>query len=223
MALGKTPKNDKPAREIGPSRIANTGYVAGSDGHVAIESYLEASFLYLLRFDPEVESFKTQALTIPWTDEDGKSRKYTPDILVHYKSGPPELIEVKHTALLSRDREVLEKKFSAAQAYTQDKGWVFRLVTEDDIPEMLVINYRFLDRYRKSGLLPDSGISDRILSVLPVGVTTTPKALLELLCASDDAKALYLPYLWQLVATGEIYCDLSARITMSSTIRLART
>ncbi|MFA5082147.1 MAG: TnsA endonuclease N-terminal domain-containing protein, partial [Hydrogenophilaceae bacterium] len=66
------------------------------------ESTLEQDYFVLLRFDPWVEKFIEQPITVPWTDQNGKVRKYTPDVLVHFRSDvapedrrPPLLVEVK--------------------------------------------------------------------------------------------------------------------------------
>ena len=61
-----------------------------------VESTLEADFLMLLDFDCAVVNFETQPLTISYKGNEGESRRYTPDVLVHYKNGKKILYEVKH-------------------------------------------------------------------------------------------------------------------------------
>lgn len=207
-----------PTRKIGPSRIANTGRVVGVDGFVAVESYLEASYLLLLSFDPDVERFKTQPVTLRWLNEEGQPRQYTPDVLVSYRSRPTELVEVKHSKLLWRDRDVLKPKFRRAYQWGHEQGFRFRVVTEKKIPETLVKNLRFLDRYRRPGLKIDQSNVALIRRAVEQTSPTTPEMLLRALSNNAEQQGQLLPALWHLVATGHIKCDLNLPIGMASPI-----
>lgn len=206
------------ARKIGPSRTANTGRVVGVDGFVAVESYLEASYLLLLSFDPDVERFQTQPVTLRWLNEEGQTRQYTPDVLVSYRSRPTELVEVKHSKLLWRDREVLKPKFRRAYQWGHEQGFRFRVVTEKKIPETLVKNLRFLDRYRRPGLKIDQSNIALIRRAVEQTSPITPEVLLRALSNSSEQQGQLLPALWHLVATGYIKCDLLLPIGMASPI-----
>jgi len=48
----------------------------------AFESSLERDFLLLLDFDPEVVLYEEQPVTINYHDDQGRRRRYTPDVLV---------------------------------------------------------------------------------------------------------------------------------------------
>ncbi|WP_158021075.1 TnsA endonuclease N-terminal domain-containing protein [Chromobacterium sphagni] len=67
------------------------------------ESTLERDLMEILRFDPNVEYFTAQPVTIGYCDQFGKMRTYTPDGLIPFKptaslTPQPVLYEVKYRA-----------------------------------------------------------------------------------------------------------------------------
>ncbi|HUH60104.1 MAG TPA: TnsA endonuclease N-terminal domain-containing protein, partial [Candidimonas sp.] len=70
----------------------------------------------ILRFDPEVEQFLPQPLTLEYLAAGGNKRRYTPDGLIRFKattgiSPPPILFEVKYRADFRKDWKILLPKF----------------------------------------------------------------------------------------------------------------
>ncbi|RBB63100.1 TnsA endonuclease N-terminal domain-containing protein [Xanthomonas oryzae] len=91
-----------PVRKIAKSYRNVTGIVAAAKaaGPAQFESTLERDFLTRLEFSPYVRSFEVQPVTLSWHD-DGRERRYTPDVLVHFKARhgaepTPLLCEVKY-------------------------------------------------------------------------------------------------------------------------------
>lgn len=126
-----------PVRKI-PKNYRNVTGVAShlkSNGKAMFESTLERDFLTLLEFNPSVESFEVQPVTIHWVDDSNKARTYTPDVLAyfHLTSNPTTLYEVKYRSELRESWTELKPKFKAALKYTRSKGWRFKLITENEI------------------------------------------------------------------------------------------
>ena len=124
-----------PVREIGVSTRGVTGSVPSFGRY---ESSLERDLMEILRFDPHVERFTPQPLTIEYLDRDGRTRNYTPDGLIHFKADSgshqvPVLFEVKHREDFRKDWKILLPKFRAAKAYCLVQGWRFEVFTEREI------------------------------------------------------------------------------------------
>lgn len=99
MPVRKIPKNYR--------NVTGIAAHAKADGPAMFESTLERDFITLLEFDPAVETFEVQPLTLDWTDRDGKSRRYTPDVLATFNTlhghRSKTLYEVKYRDELRND------------------------------------------------------------------------------------------------------------------------
>jgi putative transposase len=127
-------------RVVPPNARSLTGQLAAtkSVGRAEFESSLERDWLVCLERDPMVVRFEVQPVRVEYTDERGRARSYTPDVLVSYGDGrPPTLFEVKHRVDLDpagpAERLALVRKFRAARAFVQVRGWRFRVVSEREI------------------------------------------------------------------------------------------
>lgn len=100
--------------------------------------------------DDRVEEWASEPFPIKYKSPvDGKYHSYWPDIFVKYKDGskflyeikpeketkPPEPSKKKTKRYL---KEVItwginEQKFLAATKYCEDKGWIFRILTEKEL------------------------------------------------------------------------------------------
>jgi hypothetical protein len=96
---------------------------------IAFESLLERDFIYLLDYDVRVERFEEQPLTIEYRQE-GELRHYTPDFQL-LESRQSVLVECKPEHFV--DTEENRRKFVAARAWCEDRGWEFRVVTEQEV------------------------------------------------------------------------------------------
>ena len=112
-----------PVRKI-PKNYRNVTGVAShhkATGRAMFESTLERDFLTLLEFDPAVESFEVQPVTVHWLDESDKERIYTPDVLAYFHSThhPTTLYEVKYRSELKELWPELKPKFRAALQFAR--------------------------------------------------------------------------------------------------------
>jgi hypothetical protein len=111
------------------------------------ESYLERDCFFLLDYDPAVETFSEQPLTLTYADGD-KTRHYTPDIGVRTHDHQELLIECKPLARVkSADNQ---RKLTAAQSWCRDHGWSFCVATEAELRQGPYLNnVKLLTRYAR--------------------------------------------------------------------------
>jgi hypothetical protein len=211
----------KPVRNIPINNRSLTGRVstrkAGAVGE--FESSLERDFLVLLDFDPAVETFTTQPLRIPWRDSEGRSRQYTPDVLVRYRTveeAPNRrrewLFEVKYRDDLFQQWAYLKPALKAARRYCRERGWAFGIRTEVEIRGPRLENARFLRPYRRGDIDPSSRRA--VAEAIAQATVPEPEAVLASITENVWERAELLHTLWQLVARGEVRADLSAPLGM---------
>ncbi|QRO33317.1 TnsA endonuclease N-terminal domain-containing protein [Chromobacterium violaceum] len=213
MPVRKIPKNYRNVTGIAAHRKAN--------GPAMFESTLERDFITLLEFDPGVETFEVQPLTLEWTDTDGKIRRYTPDVLATFKRPHGQhskvLYEVKYRDELRKCWQDLRPKLRAAVHYARAEGWRFKIVTEVEIRSQYLDNAKFLLPFVRQGPAEEAHMDllDEQLSRLH---QATPAKLLAAVFQDEWNQARLLPSLWYLVGTGQIGTDLSKKLTMTSPI-----
>lgn len=143
--------SDDPVRKIkNNTSKKNIGYFPSKKNQksIAYESLLEKDYMYLLEYDKDVLSFTEQPLTIEYNCFD-KRRTYTPDLKVS-RNNKTQIIEVKpYTKLieiLNDDKK--KEKFIAAYHYCSQNNFEFKIVTDRDIHNGLILkNIKYLFRY----------------------------------------------------------------------------
>lgn len=219
------PRRLPPARKIGLGRRALTGLIPSqklSEGASArFESSLERDFFALLEFSNDVLGWDPQPVQIPIPD----GRPYVPDVLVRWLGENPEqddvetvLYEVKYREELRRRWRELRPRYRAAARYARDRGWRFRLVTEDRIRTPALFNAKFLLPYLNDP--PNTADAMQLMHAMEVMGETTPADLL-LACSADPwVRGRLVTSLWRLIASRLIATDLSMKLTMTSEIWL---
>ncbi|WP_333810596.1 TnsA endonuclease N-terminal domain-containing protein [Idiomarina baltica] len=187
------------------------------------ESTLERDFLTIIEFDTNVQSYDVQPVSIPWIDEKGKRRIYTPDVLVEFQAGKCPfsrfdviLCEVKYRSELQRKWTDFKPKFKAAIKYAKLKGWRFKLVTEDEIRTPFMENARFLQPYLSESL--DESHEALLLEQLISFRECSVDALIKSIFNDKWAQAELIQSLWWLIASRRVSTDLNEPLTMSSRI-----
>lgn len=223
-----------PTRRITRSPVKVTGTVP--DGQ-AFESTLEEDFFVLLRFNRLVKSFESQTETVEWLDEAKKIRKYTPDVLVHYRhdiaasaNWPPVLCEVKpdlnETSESPRRRMPPRKeneaenqlKWAAATRYAARRGWEFKVVRESEIRTPYFTNARFLLRHLERGV--ESRFDSDLLEALAERGSLTLAAWAGTQASSVEERARVLPACYRLIATQRVEIDLTKLLTLDSVVKV---
>lgn len=213
MPVRKVPKNYRNVTGIAAHRKA--------EGAAMFESTLERDFIALLEFDPSVERFEVQPITLDWADDQGRARSYTPDVLVMFKShGLPRrtvLYEVKYRSDLRADWPELRQKFKAAIKYARQQGWRFKIVTEVEIRTPYLDNAVFLLQFIRRGP-SEEGHMALLVDQLATMRHTTSADLLAACCRDEWHRAALIPSLWYLVGTRQIGANLDEKLTMASAI-----
>jgi len=113
---------------------------------VAFESLIERDYLYLLDYEPDIEWFEEQPLTIKYQHDD-MVLHYTPDFHL-VETGQNVLVECKPHAFVDKDEN--RRKFRAARTWCADREWGFRVVTDRDIRTGFRLeNVQLLTRYAR--------------------------------------------------------------------------
>jgi hypothetical protein len=129
---------------------------------VAFESLIERDYLYLLDYEPNVEWFEEQPLTVEYR-HDGKVLHYTPDFHIVEAGRGDVLIECKPLAFVDKDEN--RRKFRAARFWCANRGWAFRIVTDQDVRAGFRLeNVKLLTRYARHVVEP--GTKGRIYALL---------------------------------------------------------
>lgn len=193
-----------------------------SGGVAQFESTLERDLLILLNWNPYVESFLCQPITINYNDG-SKHRKYTPDLLVKYanKKQPPLLIEVKHRKDLKKDWAELKPKFRAAIHYAKQHNMRFKIMTEIEIRTQLLKNIVFLEPFSNFKWLEHEDVSLKITDTMGVLRQSTPKDLISSLMYAEENQAKAIRWIWRLIYDGRLETDLTKPLTMNSPIWLS--
>lgn len=120
---------------------------------VAFESLIERDYLYFLDYDADVEWFEEQPLTIEYPCE-GKTLHYTPDFHT-VEAGRDVLVECKPLAFVDRDEN--QRKFKAAHIWCEGRGWIFHIVTDDELRTgSRLENVKLLTRYARHIVEPQA-------------------------------------------------------------------
>lgn len=203
-------------RRIPISLVSMTGEVLGSE----FESALERDLILRTAFDSGVDWFQTQPVKIEYRDAKGKSRSYTPDLLIHFLKGSkgarrPQLCEVKYRADLIADRDQLLPKFRAARAYCREQGWEFKVYDEQRIRTPRLANIQFLWRYKTSthcGVYYSQIMAEMVKMSGPISMLPLLKRMYPYSRKRGEAIWVW----WTMVVGGSIKCDLDQPLSHST-------
>ncbi len=118
---------------------------------VAFESLIERDFIYLLDFESDVTWFAEQPLTISYQHKK-KTLGYTPDFHV-IRGDQNILVECKPQKFISKDDN--QRKFAAAQAWCEAKGWVFQVISDEQLRcGYRVHNVKLLTQFARYNIEP---------------------------------------------------------------------
>ncbi|MGI4802077.1 MAG: TnsA endonuclease N-terminal domain-containing protein [Janthinobacterium lividum] len=196
------------SRTIMPGQRGNRGRMLLLDQDVPHESDLERDFLLTLRFEPTLAAVRAQPFAIPCVSADGRTTRYTPDFLV-VMAGPPArgmLVEIKYVADLKADWRNLKPRLRAGRSRAHDLGLDFLLLTERQIRDAQLENYRFLDRFRL--IARDEAVEEHLVHRLASVGPSSPRRLLAATFETEQWQHHAKPFMWKLVATGRIMASM---------------
>lgn len=183
---------------------------------VAFESLIERDFVYLLDYEPTVEWFAEQPLTVQYQHA-GKQRQYTPDFHVIYR-GRPFLFECKPAQRVTEPENQL--KFAAARQWCQQQGWTFGIVTDAYLARnWRMTNIKLLTQFARYVIPPET--KSRIFAAL--AAASGPMTISDVMhqVQPQAPQALMIPIL-HMAYQHEVTLPLNkGRITAVSQLALA--
>jgi hypothetical protein len=186
------------------------------------ESTLERDFMLLMQFDPAVDIYTPQPLTIDYLDTAGSARRYTPDGLIEWRSDRPVhdprpiLVEIKYREAFKGEWRAWRERARVARNYAGEQGWLFHVYTEREIRTPALENARFLLPYLRRASVPET--EHWLLEQLTELAESTPRELVSSSYRDKWNQAALLPVLWRLLAERSIGFDLTKPLTMQSAI-----
>lgn len=208
-----------PVRRIGIQSRSVTGTMPNGNRY---ESTLERDFMILMQFDPAVDVFTPQPLTLTYCGADGLLHRYTPDGLIEWRvdrpvhDPRPVLVEIKYREdVIGKWRE-WRARARAARAFAAEKGWLFMMFTEREIRTPALENATFLLPYLRRKIEPEMELW--LLDRLAELVESTPRDLVGTLYRHKWNQATLIPVMWRLLAERRIGFDIAQTLNMRSTI-----
>jgi hypothetical protein len=187
------------------------------DRMVDFESLIERDFIFLLDFDPQVEAFSEQPLTIEY-EADGQQWRYTPDFHI-IRNGRYILVECKPEKLVQLPKN--QRKIAAGQAWCAAKGWTYQLVTDTQLRRGYRLpNIKLLTQFARYPLHPE--IRNRIMGHLLL-TEPAPVTVAELMAkvAPGQPQAVQIP-IYHLAFHHELLLPIDeGPISLDSPVRLA--
>jgi TnsA endonuclease N terminal len=199
---------------------------------VQAESLLEYDFLNILDFDPRVEKYGEQCLSVPWADATGRRRRYSPDVLVKFDRHAMKadlrlaatVYEVKPAEVLAQNWADLKPKYRATLRNLRGTGVRFRLITDRHVDKVFAANVRFLLNYKKASFQNEKSVEDKSMDTALLSMVwamkgpTTPQQILDEFGQGFDLRAHLLTRVWYFVATCTLDADLVQPLTMSTLV-----
>jgi hypothetical protein len=201
-------------RKIKPTRLSVSG-LHSFRGEIAVpyESTLERDFVKRCEFQLSVVEVISQPIEIPFIGQNGRKYKYTPDYLVYYKLGSrsyenypkPLLVEVKPREKWKKHFRDWCPKWKAANKYSKEQGWRFRIYDEFRIRDSVLKNIKFLERYTRMRF--DIEDMNQILeTVSEMGTCSVDYLIARFYCGHSKAQGIAL--IWHLLGTRKLECDI---------------
>jgi hypothetical protein len=206
----------------------------GGPQTVHAESMLEHDFFCILDFDQRVEKYKEQAVVVPWKDSKGRFRRYTPDVLVKFRSSEHHedqahvlstIFEIKPYPVVKHNWAKLAEKIRGIKKTLDGTGVEFKLVTERQIKPTFLKNVRFLLDYESKKLINDQRLTDsqharmmRVRDSIPKVGVTTPRLILNSITDDVIEQAYLVPWIWNFLRGGSLQADLITPLTMDTEV-----
>lgn len=208
-----------PVRRIGVQSRSVTGTMPNGNRY---ESTLERDFMLLMQFDPAVDVYTPQPLTLNYVGQDGRSHRYTPDGLIewrvdlHVHDPRPVLVEIKYREDIVGKWREWRTRARAAKAFAAEKGWLFMIFTEREIRTPALENATFLLPYLRRESAPE--MEQWLLDRLDQLGESTPRDLVGGMYRDRWNQATLIPVMWRLLAQRRIGFDVAQTLNMRSMI-----
>lgn len=218
-----------PVRKINSNYFSLTGKFSSCrlDTTIDFESNLEQDFLYHLELDKLVSQIEEQPIKIKYKSKSGRMTNYVPDFKVVFdekSSSTPKshkgivLYEVKYRQDLEKNWAKLKEKFKAAIHYCSQRGWKFRIITDEELKTEYLVNCKFLDQMKRNYYEFEDETAKSFKDTLKVMKVATVNQLLNATFKSAAKQAESVGLIWKLIESNEIGADLSKSLNKHSLI-----
>lgn len=187
---------------------------------------LKADFEALLAFEASVSGYNTRPVRIDYTDAHGEPRFAYPDYLVHFlpnlfhgTSRKLLLIELLERTEWLGQTETCRLRFAAARGVALERGWLFQVFIERDLPGVRVQNIRFLRSYLHGH--HDQATDEALLECLGTLRRSTLQGWWEAYLhrnSHSPHSRQALPQMLRLVAARTVAIDLNTPLSPSSAV-----
>lgn len=186
---------------------------------IGYESKLERDYYLRLEFDKSIASYEEQPIRLAGVVA-GKSVSYTPDCLIKYHDPgkATRLVEIKFQSELVEKAAELEPRFSLARSYACDHSLEFAIITEKEIYDGVLDNYRLIYRFGNPPLHFESR-KRLIIQALEVLGPQPLKDVLEFLADDRISQVAFMSSIYHLLFLGEIEANLDKPIDFSTILR----
>ena len=186
---------------------------------IGFESLLEKILFLSLEFDDTVETYREQPRIM--IIKNGKPQKYDVDCFIkRYKKTnlKDALIEVKYLNEFEKNKDIYEKKFTAAEIRCKEIGVEFKFLTELNFNEIYISNIDFLYRFI---LHPSEDKYDDIILDVLKDKKISALELANLIMKSQSEYQRVSNNIWKLVARNILKTDLeNEKVTMKSIVEI---
>jgi len=212
----------KKVRKLGMKSFSLSGNISSikRNSLVSFESSLERDYINILEFDTQVNEYLEQPLKI-YYEINNKRRYYVPDFYIKYlDERPDEIVEIKYSYALKKNKNKLKDKFKAAELFCKGNGINFKIVTEKEIRNDLLLNSKFLLSYKNPKSEIDFNDVDLIEGLIKSLKNPTPQKTINSIDTDIEHKAQLLYVLWYMISNDLVKTELSIKLTMNSKIWL---
>lgn len=186
-------------------------YWSATEGKlVGYESRLELARLTILDFDPTVKRIASQPFHLRAV-VDGRRLRRTIDYLALTNDGPLA-IDVKRKDEL--DKPEVKELLKHTGTLVETRGWRYEIASEPD--EVHYANIKFLAGYRRDWLF-DEGV---LAEVRESAAREPNQSIREVLSGTRVSKPIAKAALLHLLWTHQLRADLSARLSMNTTVEV---
>ncbi|MEE9594330.1 MAG: TnsA endonuclease N-terminal domain-containing protein [Candidatus Hydrothermarchaeales archaeon] len=147
----------EPARKIPLKWGSNRGrfyctkphlFVDGKPHKLEYESTLEYDFYLLLDHDPNSYDIQYQPFELYWKDDEDNEHPFYPDTWAIFTDATQVLFQVKRRKKLEKLKKeqdiAWKRQCEELERYCREKGWIFRILTEEEIRTTRLRNVELL-------------------------------------------------------------------------------
>lgn len=190
---------------------------------IMYESTIERDFVFFLKFDPTVITYRAQPMVVIGTDAEGNAHTYTPDFLV-VRTDRKEIVECKPEALLNHPHT--RQQIQMGEAWAEANNHHFVIVTDTDLrKDQTLANLKLFLRYCRVAV-PTAMLASCIahLKTQPEGITFEDVArFLSSLADSPEMQQPYrqAPFIYSMLFHHILQADLTKPISPATILRLS--